>query len=60
MESDIRWGLEDPESGGEAQTLGERDVYYYMCWRLREKGSEERERKVGFIEITAMRHRRGG
>jgi len=21
MESDIRWGLEDPESGGEAQTL---------------------------------------
>ena len=25
MEIDVRWGLEDPESGGEAQTLGRPD-----------------------------------
>ena len=59
----------------------ERDVYYYMCWRLKLEGETENmgvctkerksvtaevlmatpeERKVGFIENTAMRHRRGG
>ena len=30
------------------------DVYYYIRWRLKLE-----ERKVGFIENTAMRHRRG-
>ena len=36
------------------------DVYYYICWRLKLEGGEAQEREVGFIENTAMRHRRGG
>ena len=53
MESDIRWGLIDPESGEEAQTLGR---------PARDRGLPlpKPARKVGFIENTAMRHRRGG
>ena len=45
----VRWGLEEPESGGEAQALvlPARDVMF-----IREK--------VGFTEKTAKRHRRGG
>ena len=51
------------------------DVYYYIRWRLKLEGDTENmgvctkerkginlasERKVGFIENTARRHRRGG
>ena len=45
----VRWGLEEPESGGEAQALvlPARDVMF-----IREK--------VGFTEKTAKRHRWGG
>ena len=35
-------------------------VCLWLCDERRDERREGKERKVGFIEITAMRHRRGG
>ena len=53
MESDIRWGLKDPESGEEAQTLGrparDRGLPFSLAKNLGGQGSGRGlERKVGF------------
>ena len=66
IESGIRWGLKDPESGEEAQTRGRPaqilEMDRFRDVPKREKGGFRKwvERKEGFTKKTAMRHRRGG
>ena len=56
---DVRWGLEDPESGGEAQTLGrparDRGLPFPKTCKAREHlvtGRDAGEMRFGMIEVT--------
>ena len=51
---DVRWGLEDPESGGEAQTLGREGIF--LCFHHPQKQKTQIKQKKGFKVLVLYYH----